>query len=121
MTSKFDDDDNEKIDFDKELRQHKRTLKKYAHLDVDERAMEMEALQEAMKQTLSKSTKKREKERRQVATDLIQKIEGEKIPNKDFVDLVRKRMTGDGSLGYMEDFEPEPTGFEELPWERDED
>jgi hypothetical protein len=119
------DDD---INFEKEKAQHEATLRKFKHLDVEERRAKAEAVEKAMAGIARKvhGGGKNEKVRQSMAKDFLNKYKGRDRPDPDLINFLRG--TGGGSLGGVnnEEYEPGiPTGIAEsegdLPWQDDDD
>lgn len=113
---KYDFDEEEDLNFEKEKRMHQRTLSKFKDLDVDVRSRKAEAVEKAMHELTKRKTK-----RDQLSKDFLEKYRGDQTPDARLIDFLRNRAGGDGGGGHNRDFEPNPTGFEELPWDSDDD
>lgn len=112
------DEDNEEINFDRELRQHKSTISKFKDLDVNIRAQKMEALERAMRRATS-SPLKDKNVKQSLARDFLEKYKGIQRPDPNFDNFLRTKAGGNLGGGHNNDYEPNITGYEELPWEKE--
>ena len=120
MSDREDYIDDEKIDPDKERREHLRTLNRYKHLQVDERAEQMDALKEAMTELTSRKAKRNKNE---MAKDFLEKWRDKPVPDQNLINFLRGY--GEGGT-HNPDYEPGiPTGImeaaHEMPWDEDDD
>lgn len=121
MSRDFDEFDEEvEVDGEKELRQHKATLARYKHLHVDERMAKMEALERAMGKATSNPLKN-SRIRQNLSKDFLEKFRGDQKPDADLINFLRGGAGSNQGGGHNNDYEPDPTGFEDLPWEEDHD
>ncbi|MDY6959046.1 MAG: hypothetical protein SVK08_07785 [Halobacteriota archaeon] len=113
---------NDEMDVNEEKRLHESTLEKYRHLDVNVRSQKMEALEKVFSEAIKNKVKARDgKIRQSLAKDFLEKYRGEQRPDQHLIDFLRGTSGGNFGGVHNREFEPDPTGFEELPWERDED
>ena len=123
MARNFDEYDEQEetlMDGEKELRQHKATLSRYKHLHVDARMEKMEALERALGKATRNPLKNKEV-RNALAKDFIEKFRGDQKPDADLISFLRSSAGGNQGGGHNNDYEPDPTGFEKLPWEDDDE
>ncbi len=115
-----DYDEDESLDFNREKRQHQRTLQQYKDLDVRVRQEKMEAMEKALQKT-ARSALKNKDVKQALSKDFLEKFRGDQRPDTDLISFLRG--SAGGSFGGVnnQNYEPDPTGFEELPWDEDDD
>lgn len=71
---------------------------------------------EAMFHKAAKDALKNPDTKANLAQDFLQKFRGDQQPDRKLIDFLRKTQGGDGGGVNNADYEPDPTGLEELPW-----
>ena len=72
-------------------------------------------------QKASKNPLKNDKVKQAMSKDFLEKFRGDQKPDQNLIEFLRGGAGGMHGGGHNKDFEPDPTGFEELPWEQDDD
>lgn len=118
MSNMYDDD--EEVDYSREDRLHQRTLNQYKDLDIRVREQKMEAMERMLRKT-ARDALKDKATKQSVSKDFLEKFQGKQKPDADLISFLRG--SAGGSLGGVnnQNYEGDPTGFESMPWDEDED
>ncbi len=119
MARRRDDEERTEVE-EEEL--HNRTMRRFEHLDVNNRMEEMEALERGFRRASRGGVKK---SRQNLLKDLHAKHDKDnrrEVSSDDVRDLLR-RTGGQGAT--VDDFEGNPTGIDEaagnMPWDQDDE